>query len=513
MKLFYSYSHQDEAFRVAMEKFLCTLRDDSLLDEWCDSKINPGDDWLAEINDHLKNSDIIVLLVSQDFLASPAYTHELQFALEHKDTKTIVPIILRPSTWRDTALGSLQALPKDGKAVVSWTNQDDAWLSVFDGIKNLITRKNEIKCKTTFLDSLETIEFVSSSKNNVLLSEIFVWPSFFVYNVNTSEDEKDGDGVLFTNTARPFSLIKGSELSGRTSIARKCFINAAKDKNYPLFLDGDSIHKTLNFDALAKKAFQDQYDGEYTEYKKLNNKILIVDDYNHSVNSNIILWAKQNFGFILILIEDEEYMLFHKDDAVLADFTVFSIRVFNSTRTYELIKKWKSLDSHNTIDSENFDLSMDILENKVRTAIRGNTVLPSHPFYILSVLQALEGFVSSDYKITEYGHCYTALITSQLMKKGVSHNDIGDCFNYLMFLAYEIFKTNETNKNSISEENYRKFQTEYKNTFIVKKALLSRIEDEEYPIIQVNHHEGTVRFAYPYIYYFFLRKIPCRKKY
>jgi len=128
-----------------MEKFLISLRKDGLISEWHDRKIDPGENWNEEIQRNLDNADIIVLLISQDYIASKACSDEMKYALEHINTKTIVPIILRKSTWKDTECKRLQALPKDGRPISNWDNPDEAWMNVYEGIKRIIEKKNEIK--------------------------------------------------------------------------------------------------------------------------------------------------------------------------------------------------------------------------------------------------------------------------------------------------------------------------------------------------------------------------------
>jgi hypothetical protein len=508
MKLFYSYSHKDEEYRRSLEKFLVNLRQEFLINEWYDRKILVGDDWSKEIENNMETSDVILLLISQDYLVSSACNHELEYAIEHKDSKTIIPIVLKPCTWKDTRLGSIQALPLDGKPVDAWNKPNEAWLDVYDGIKKVIQRKREVGPKQEFMDSLEPISFVSSRKNNVKLSDVFVWPEFYVCRTNASEDNVDGSSDVFINPRQSYSLIKGIELSGKSSIARTCFVELYIKNFFPLLFDGDIIYKTRDFDSMLEQTFANQYHGSIDDYKKNNNKVILIDNYQHKISNNTIKWAKQSFDYIILFTDNEEYMLYYKDDKDLADFNVFTICNFNSSLQYELIKKWKILCSEGVYAPEYLEMSIDDLELKVNSIIKGNSIVPRYPFYILSVLQTFEGFLPSDYQITAYGHCYTALITSQLIKKGISPNDIEDCYNYLTYISYRMYKEQKDGSEYISRDIYVAIKSEYKKQFLIKENLISRIEDSEYPIIRV---EGTVTFEYPYIYYFFCGKYIAEK--
>lgn len=140
IKLFYSYSHKDEVIREKLETHLSTLKNAGYITEWYDRKILPGEEWDKKINDKLDDSDIILLLISSDFLASDyCYGHEVKRAIElHNENKVLVlPIILRYCDWKLSDFEHLQCLPKDAKPVCSsyWENEDLAFLNVVEGIK------------------------------------------------------------------------------------------------------------------------------------------------------------------------------------------------------------------------------------------------------------------------------------------------------------------------------------------------------------------------------------------
>jgi internalin A len=68
--LFYSYSHEDQAFREKLAKHLMVLKRGGLIAPWHDREIMPGEDWTGKIDEHLNSADIILFLVSPSFLAS-----------------------------------------------------------------------------------------------------------------------------------------------------------------------------------------------------------------------------------------------------------------------------------------------------------------------------------------------------------------------------------------------------------------------------------------------------------
>src|SRR5262245_30801022 len=50
----------------------------------------------------------------------------------------VVPVILKPCDWQDAPFARLQALPRDARPVVLWTNRDEAFLDVAQGIRRAV---------------------------------------------------------------------------------------------------------------------------------------------------------------------------------------------------------------------------------------------------------------------------------------------------------------------------------------------------------------------------------------
>jgi hypothetical protein len=141
INLFYSYCHKDEALRKKLEASLSLLRRQDVIREWHDRRIEPGTEWSGQIDHYLDAADVILLLVSTDFLASDfCYGVEMKQALERHDAGTVrvIPVILRPCDWRSAPFGKLQSLPKDGKPVTAWKSRDEAFTDVAHGIRRVV---------------------------------------------------------------------------------------------------------------------------------------------------------------------------------------------------------------------------------------------------------------------------------------------------------------------------------------------------------------------------------------
>jgi formylglycine-generating enzyme required for sulfatase activity len=155
VKVFISYSHKDEDLRKELDTHLKILERQGYISPWHDRKIEAGDEWKKEITTYLENADVILLLVSANFLASDfCYDIETKRALERQkaDGALIVPIILKPCAWKESPVSSFQVMPKDGKPISIWNDQDLAFTDITEKLKEkakqLIERRKQQHLQT-----------------------------------------------------------------------------------------------------------------------------------------------------------------------------------------------------------------------------------------------------------------------------------------------------------------------------------------------------------------------------
>lgn len=136
--LFFSYSHKDESLRDELEVHLAMLKNEGAIDVWHDRKILAGDAFDGAIDSQMESADVILLLVSPDFLASRyCYDVEVRRAMElhQAGTARVIAVILRPCDWQATAFAKLLVTPTDGKPVTKWPDRDEAFLNVVKQIR------------------------------------------------------------------------------------------------------------------------------------------------------------------------------------------------------------------------------------------------------------------------------------------------------------------------------------------------------------------------------------------
>jgi len=140
-EVFFSFAHEDEELREEFEKHLSNLRRQGVISNWYDRDISTGNGWDEDIAHHLNSAQVILLLVSPDFMNSDYVNDvEMKRAMERHEAgeARVIPVILRPVDWAGAPFSNLQALPTDAKAVTLWNNQDEAFLTVAKAIRTAL---------------------------------------------------------------------------------------------------------------------------------------------------------------------------------------------------------------------------------------------------------------------------------------------------------------------------------------------------------------------------------------
>lgn len=138
LKVFFCYSHRDEKLRDRLDAQLSVLRHMNIIHSWHDRKISAGSDFNEAIDRYLNSADMILLLVSPDFLNSEyCYRVEMKQAMERhqRGEARVIPVILRPADWQKAPFAHLQAAPRDGKPITTWPNRDEGFLDAAKRIR------------------------------------------------------------------------------------------------------------------------------------------------------------------------------------------------------------------------------------------------------------------------------------------------------------------------------------------------------------------------------------------
>jgi hypothetical protein len=104
-----------------------------------------GAQWERERDEQFNKAQIILLLISADFMAAEEHKNEIEQALARGREIQVIPVILRPTDWQSTPLGKLTPLPEGGRAVTQWENRDEAFHSIATGLLRIIRADQSLR--------------------------------------------------------------------------------------------------------------------------------------------------------------------------------------------------------------------------------------------------------------------------------------------------------------------------------------------------------------------------------
>ena len=515
MKLFISYCHSDESYINQFRCHIAHLKREGVILEWYDRKIIPGENLSEKIKNNLQTSDIICLFISSKFLASDECDSETKIALELQQKKNIavIPIILSSCGWKDSSVSHLLVLPRDGKPVNEFAPRDKAWKDVYEGLRKVIENEKKIRSlsvKEHFQNWLQSAELLTQAhfaKDKIRLDDIFTPPQLLKNGENSDDDES----INFNELLEDFSLyspvsIIGEEQSGKTTLCKKIFIELKKRHFIPVYIQDKEGSLAGKIENRIYKTLQEQYDSIGPSDLDKKKIIPIIDDFHLAKNKEKHIADLSDYTHKIIIIDDI-FSLNVKDRDLTMDFTFFKITEFSPSLRNELIEKWLSLEENSANRGtnnaySNIDKMTEWVDTSLGKVISGG-IMPSYPFFVLSLIVAYEPSQPLQKEITSQGYCYEALIYFYLMKQKVTE-DMDTYINFLTEIAFYFFNEN---KEELSEDDLFLFidsvYSKQFNLVIRKEALLKNLHQAA---IFSCDNLGNYSFSYKYIYYFFVAK-------
>lgn len=141
VNIFASYAPQDTPLQRGLKEHLRPLQREGLVELWPDRDMSAGTGWEQQSSELLHAAQIILLLVSIDYLNSDYCSGvEMKQALERHERGEVrlLPILLRPCFWNSSPLSKLPVLPSNGKPITTWPNLDEALLDVVQALSQVV---------------------------------------------------------------------------------------------------------------------------------------------------------------------------------------------------------------------------------------------------------------------------------------------------------------------------------------------------------------------------------------
>lgn len=121
MNAFISYSHRDRDWCDRLFAQLQGIPKDVISEVWYDRRIIPGSNWDIEIQRRLNSSEIVILLISENFLNAPFCPFEVERALQLREEKrcVIIPVLLAHCLYASLGLGTTDPSPHGRQPITS----------------------------------------------------------------------------------------------------------------------------------------------------------------------------------------------------------------------------------------------------------------------------------------------------------------------------------------------------------------------------------------------------------
>lgn len=520
IKLFISYSHPDGLYIETFRRFMTPLCDSNRVEMWYDRNITAGDDFWAQIDEHLKDRDVVCLFISSHYLASNACKEEMKRAFEMKKNRgiTIIPIILSPCMWLvNENLKRCLALPTDGKPVNEFDNQDKAWVDICTCIKPAIEKMERLKglklkdAHITFLNDASLFTKAHENKEILTMEDIFVSPELEHYNEEKDTKEKlDFDTIVDNFTTGGKLVIAGEDQSGKTTLA-KVLIQRLRNRNFiPIYLKDEQELLQGDLRYRVGQLFKTQYKTEL-ELSAFDADYIvpIVDDFHKAHKKALALERLSAFRQLILIVDTIFDLEMYRKESLVVDFDRYRIKPFKPSLRYDLIRKWISISDRADTDPDSInndlaqiDARTDLINQTLGKTI-GSGLMPAYPFFLLTLLSNYETLNNRiNEEIASQGYYYQALIILFLTKERVTNDKLDSYLNFLTELAYAIFH----NKAALSQEQFNEFFTQYEKEFNLtesRETLITKLKRSG--IIKITSL-GNYDFDYPYLYYFFVGK-------
>ncbi|MYA71879.1 tetratricopeptide repeat protein [Candidatus Poribacteria bacterium] len=285
IKLFITYTRQDEKAKDKLITYLDVMKSERLINIWYDNEILPGDRWRDSISKNLAQVDILLYLVSANSLASENCNRELAEALN--TNIRVVPIILEHCDWLDHYLSDFQVLPRTGKPIDAWQDEDEGWQSTIAGIREVIHQIQTQAASPSDISQKEVLADLKYQHGNFLMvlrkieEAIKAYSDVIELNPHYSA-AYNNRGVVYTNKGeydlaiRDFNI--AIDLNPNDSFAYNNRGNAYNDISKV-----DKAIKDFNTAIDLKPDYSNAYNNRGNAYVKKHSFDKAIEDFNTAI--------------------------------------------------------------------------------------------------------------------------------------------------------------------------------------------------------------------------------------
>lgn len=501
LNLFISYCHADREHEVEIRKTLNPLVIDQRIRLYSDQDLLAGQRIRKANDKKLLQSHIVLFLITRDFISSPECQREWQLARDQKDLdleRKRIPILISACPWRALLKNEdLLVIPNDAKPLLSYQNQDEAWKEIYEKIDKVISHiETNRKTRSDFHQFLEQTDITGDQE--VRLSSSYVFGRVQSYDRSGSAELGNLEGKISNIEKileRDKVIIHGEPMSGKTALAKMLCIRQIECGRPVLYIDAKKQSGRWN-EKEFRRLFEDQFLGSWDHWLSRPDKLIVIDDLSEDKGAVKFLESQSTiFRRVIITMDTDIYRTYYHSEQKTYSYTEMQLREISRWHQEQIIRKTlKQTTGHDVSDGE-----VDIVERKLNEVV-DTRIIPRYPFYVLSVIQALQVFMPPDSTITSHAHCYHVFILGRLIKAGVEKDDgsINACLNFAERLAKAIFDRREKNE-PLGIAWFNKFVQSYQERYVISDEQIKRMCHPRYGIL---HESEGFRIRYMEFYFF-----------
>lgn len=132
------HAERDREAAHALRTHMTPLLRAGRLRWWSPDQMVPGEAVAHTLEQRLREADIVLVLVSANFMADDELMKSAEAA--RAMGKRVIPIFWKPALWEESNLAHFAGLPLDGRPIATRRDQDQAWTEVVNGIRSLLKR-------------------------------------------------------------------------------------------------------------------------------------------------------------------------------------------------------------------------------------------------------------------------------------------------------------------------------------------------------------------------------------
>ncbi len=353
------------------------------------------------------------------------------------------------------------------------------------------------------------------AKADLRLDDIFVPPNlqkltFKSGSENFKQDIIQSRDVIASISLLTRTMVLGKEGSGKSTLAKIFFWNSYQKGQAPVLIQGHEIKSPdiEKFNRLVKRQVELDYKNPvFDKLIQIDGAVdIIIDDFDDSKLNpkgrlKLLEAISSKYNRVTVFGDDilclEELSSGEAGVKNLENFTHFQILEYGHVLRSAMIDKWYGINAEYSADPADTARKVALAERMIDDVL-GRSYLPSHPFFILTLLQGLQLGQRIDGNSASYAYLYNVLITSQLAQsdKGLA---LDKKLVYLAEFAYNLWKTKSR---EVSQEGFEAFHSLHcvKYVPVERSVIVKALIDSG--IIELRYEQ--YRFKYPYFFYYFL---------